>query len=87
MGVASDCKYTQQYGNTQNATTNILTNWNTASALYKVNTRDTDLLQKLMLFADDFQCQSWYHRATSAKHNVGVLFYCLLSFGINRFST
>ena len=39
MGVASDCKYTQQYGNTQNATMNILTNWNTASALYKVGTR------------------------------------------------
>jgi hypothetical protein len=35
MGVAADCEYTQQYGSTQNATTQILTNWNTASALYK----------------------------------------------------
>ena len=44
MGVASDCKYTQQYGNTQNATMNILTNWNTASALYKVDTREVEYL-------------------------------------------
>jgi hypothetical protein len=36
MGVAADCEYTQQYGSLQNATTQILTNWNTASALYKV---------------------------------------------------
>jgi len=36
MGVAADCEYTQQYGSPQNATTQILTNWNTASALYKV---------------------------------------------------
>ena len=38
MGVAADCEYTQQYGSSQNATTQILTNWNTASALYKVYT-------------------------------------------------
>jgi hypothetical protein len=38
MGVAADCEYTQQYGSPQNATTQILTNWNTASALYKVYT-------------------------------------------------
>lgn len=38
MGVAADCAYTQQYGSSQNATTQILTDWNTASALYKVHT-------------------------------------------------
>lgn len=37
MGVASDCEYTKLYGSPQNATTQILTNWNTASALYKVH--------------------------------------------------
>jgi hypothetical protein len=36
MGVAADCVYTDQYGAQSNATTQILTNWNTASALYKV---------------------------------------------------
>jgi hypothetical protein len=36
MGVAADCEYTNQYGSQQNATMQILTNWNTASALYKV---------------------------------------------------
>ncbi|KAA1468447.1 hypothetical protein DENSPDRAFT_814694 [Dentipellis sp. KUC8613] len=35
MGVAADCEYTQHYGSQQNATTQILTVWNTASALYK----------------------------------------------------
>ncbi|KAL4268185.1 Zinc metalloprotease [Pleurotus pulmonarius] len=35
MGVASDCKFTAQYGSKENATTRILTDWNTASSLYK----------------------------------------------------
>ncbi|KAJ8520374.1 hypothetical protein ONZ45_g2811 [Pleurotus djamor] len=35
MGVAADCKYTSQYGSKENATTRILTDWNTASSLYK----------------------------------------------------
>lgn len=35
MGVAADCEYTASYGSTSNATMQILTNWNTASALYK----------------------------------------------------
>ncbi|KII86485.1 hypothetical protein PLICRDRAFT_44079 [Plicaturopsis crispa FD-325 SS-3] len=35
MGVAADCKYTAQYGSQENATQKILTNWNTASSLYK----------------------------------------------------
>ncbi|KAF8486694.1 Metallo-peptidase family M12-domain-containing protein [Gautieria morchelliformis] len=34
-GVAADCKYVQQYGSTQNATTAILNDWNMASGLYK----------------------------------------------------
>ena len=36
MGVAADCEYTSKYGSTANATQAIITNWNTASALYKV---------------------------------------------------
>ncbi|TBU37369.1 Metallo-peptidase family M12B Reprolysin-like-domain-containing protein [Dichomitus squalens] len=35
MGVAADCEYTSKYGSTGNATRAIITNWNTASALYK----------------------------------------------------
>jgi len=54
MGVAADCRYTQQYGTQQNATTQILTNWNTASALYKVNTY-SPTGQTANFFADHFQ--------------------------------
>ncbi|OCH88348.1 hypothetical protein OBBRIDRAFT_734593 [Obba rivulosa] len=35
MGVAADCEYTSHYGSRENATQQILTNWNSASALYK----------------------------------------------------
>ncbi|KAJ3751090.1 Metallo-peptidase family M12-domain-containing protein [Lentinula detonsa] len=35
MGVAADCKYVSNYGGSMNATTQILMNWNSASALYK----------------------------------------------------
>jgi len=35
MGVAADCIYTSQYGSRENATTQILNDWNTASSLYK----------------------------------------------------
>ncbi|EMD41369.1 hypothetical protein CERSUDRAFT_101854 [Gelatoporia subvermispora B] len=35
MGVAADCEYVSQYGSRENATQQILTNWNSASALYK----------------------------------------------------
>ncbi|KAI0358793.1 hypothetical protein OH77DRAFT_1447894 [Trametes cingulata] len=35
MGVAADCEYTAKYGSPSNATQQIITNWNTASALYK----------------------------------------------------
>jgi hypothetical protein len=36
MGVAADCTYTSKYGSQDNATKQILTNWNSASTLYKV---------------------------------------------------
>ena len=36
MGVAADCKYVKKYGNKENATQQILSDWNMASALYKV---------------------------------------------------
>jgi hypothetical protein len=36
MGVAADCTYTSKYGGSSNATTMILTDWNTASSIYKV---------------------------------------------------
>ncbi|KAF8807176.1 zinc metalloprotease [Phlegmacium glaucopus] len=35
MGVAADCTYVATYGGQENATTQILTNWNSASSLYK----------------------------------------------------
>jgi hypothetical protein len=35
MGVAADCVYVSKYSNQENATQQILNNWNTASALYK----------------------------------------------------
>ncbi|KAJ6573929.1 zinc metalloprotease [Mycena vulgaris] len=35
MGVAADCMYTQKYGSHANATSQILTDWNSASSLYK----------------------------------------------------
>ncbi|KAF8895037.1 Metallo-peptidase family M12-domain-containing protein [Gymnopilus junonius] len=35
MGVAADCTYVSNYGGQENATTQILNNWNSASALYK----------------------------------------------------
>jgi hypothetical protein len=37
MGVAADCTYVQTYGSQENATQQILKDWNTASALYKVS--------------------------------------------------
>jgi hypothetical protein len=36
MGVAADCDYVFHYGSAQNATANILKNWNVVSSLYKV---------------------------------------------------
>ncbi|TRM62928.1 Metallo-peptidase family M12B Reprolysin-like-domain-containing protein [Schizophyllum amplum] len=35
MGVAADCKYVAKYGTKENATQQILSDWNMASALYK----------------------------------------------------
>lgn len=35
MGIAADCAYTGNYGSTQNASQQVITNLNTASALYK----------------------------------------------------
>lgn len=56
MGVAADCEYTQQYGTPQNATMQILTNWNTASALYKVNERTYVQPAETQLIAEHVQC-------------------------------
>ena len=36
MGVAADCEYVTRYGTQDDARKAILTDWNTASALYKV---------------------------------------------------
>ena len=35
MGVAADCTYVSNYNGQENATSQILNNWNSASALYK----------------------------------------------------
>jgi Metallo-peptidase family M12 len=35
MGVAADCTYTQRYGNQTQARQQILTDWNSASSVYK----------------------------------------------------
>jgi hypothetical protein len=39
MGVAADCEYVSHYGSRSNASHQILTVWNTATALYKVRER------------------------------------------------
>lgn len=36
MGAAADCAYVQFYGDQDKARMQILTNWNSVSALYKV---------------------------------------------------
>ena len=36
MGVAADCTYVATYDSQEKAATQILTNWNSASSLYKV---------------------------------------------------
>ena len=36
MGVAADCSYVATYGSQEKAASQILTNWNSASSLYKV---------------------------------------------------
>jgi hypothetical protein len=40
MGVAADCEYVSHYGSQSNASRQILTIWNTATALYKVRERE-----------------------------------------------
>ena len=44
MGVAADCTYVSKYNGQENATTQILTNWNSASSLYKVCFKGAALL-------------------------------------------
>lgn len=48
MGVAADCKYVSQYGSRDNATKQILSNWNSASTLFKV--RQFNFLHYLLNF-------------------------------------
>jgi Metallo-peptidase family M12B Reprolysin-like len=43
MGVAADCEYVSHYGSRSNASHQILTVWNTATALYKVREREISL--------------------------------------------
>ena len=35
MGVAADCTYTRHYGSVEDARTQIINNWNTASGVYE----------------------------------------------------
>lgn len=78
MGVAADCEYVTKYGTQDDARQAILTNWNTASALYKV-----------CLFANlrcglkcesnlgHIQRQSGYRRASSPTTHVNLSSYRL----------
>lgn len=76
MGVAADCEYTSQYGGSQNATQQILTNWNTASALYKVSAavcHDANEGEGSFVRPSDtehIQCQPWDRRATNSRLHV-----------------
>ena len=45
MGFAADCEYASKYGSTGNATQAIITNWNTACALYKVSYRSRPMFR------------------------------------------
>jgi hypothetical protein len=49
MGVAADCEYVNHYGSQANASKQILTNWNTASVLYKVREREFSVFCHLVL--------------------------------------
>lgn len=46
MGVAADCTYASKYNGQANATTQILNNWNSASALYKARLRFNFLMNE-----------------------------------------
>ena len=70
MGVAADCEYTSKYGSTSNATQAIITNWNTASALYKVSGIQTVLRARADPHSVNFPSQPWYRRASSTRANV-----------------
>lgn len=56
MGVAADCAYASHYGSKENATQQILTDWNSASALYKVS---ADIIVKN--FGADFDSKSTFN--------------------------
>ncbi|KAI0656792.1 Metallo-peptidase family M12B Reprolysin-like-domain-containing protein [Cubamyces menziesii] len=67
MGVAADCEYTSVYGSPSNATQQIITNWNTASALYKTTFNVS--LGIIELQVHDAECPSTPD--PSAPWNVG----------------
>ncbi len=48
MGVAADCTYVTTYGGQENATQQILNNWNSASALYKVGPSSSNVIFPLL---------------------------------------
>ncbi|CDO74813.1 hypothetical protein BN946_scf185001.g61 [Trametes cinnabarina] len=58
MGVAADCVYTGKYGSPANATQQIITNWNTASALYKASSTFNVSLGIIELQVHDAECPS-----------------------------
>ena len=73
MGVAADCTYVSQYGSQENATSQILNNWNSASSLYKVCFKGAALLALALISVhaiEYLQCQSWYCRTPGSKCHV-----------------
>lgn len=54
MGVAADCSYVAAHGSPQQAISQILTNWNTASALYKVSLFPFLPISIIFLMSDPF---------------------------------
>lgn len=73
MGVAADCEYTATYGSQSNATQQILTDWNTASALYKVGrivVINSEASAGLDGNTEHFQHQSRYPGSSNPELNV-----------------
>jgi hypothetical protein len=73
MGVAADCTYVSKYNGQENATSQILNNWNSASSLYKVRFKGAALLGLALMAVhviEYLQCQSWYRRTPGSKRCV-----------------
>lgn len=59
MGVAADCEYTAHYGNAQEAKTQIIADWNGASAMYKVSSITAPIMSDLKSVHSQHSMSAW----------------------------